>query len=76
MSARRKWFAALAVMVAVVGIGSVANASIPNSGTGLINACYNTDNGALRVIDTQIGQACRGVEQPLNWPSSGSRATS
>lgn len=77
MSFRKRWLAAGAVVVAVVGLGSaVANAAIPNSSTGLINACYNTDSGALRVIDTQIGQTCSGVEQSINWPSSGSRATS
>lgn len=77
MSVRKRWLAAVAVVVAVIGLGSaVANAAIPNSSTGLINACYNTGNGALRVIDTQIGETCRGVEQPINWPSSGSRATS
>ncbi|GLY97855.1 hypothetical protein [Actinoplanes sp. NBRC 103695] len=77
MTVRKRWFAAVAVAVAVLGTGAAAaHAAIPNSGTGLINACYNTDNGALRVIDTQIGQSCRGVEQPINWPSAGSRATS
>lgn len=41
----------------------------------MINACYATSGGALRVIDAQAGQTCRSGEQPLNWPASGSRAT-
>jgi hypothetical protein len=77
VSFRQRWLAATVVVAAVLGLGSaVANAAIPNSSTGLINACYRTSNGALRVIDTQIGQTCSSAEQPINWPSSGSRATS
>lgn len=73
----RKWLAALAAGAGIcVAFGpTIASAAIPNSSTAMVNACYATSGGALRVIDTQAGQACRSGEQPLNWPASASRAT-
>lgn len=72
----KKWWAALAVLAAGVTFGpAIASAAIPNSSTGMVNACYATSGGALRVIDAQAGQVCRSGEQPISWPASGSQAT-
>jgi hypothetical protein len=43
----------------------IARASIPDQG-GIAHACY-TGNGTLRVIDLQLGQACKSNERPLDW---------
>ena len=69
---------ALAVGVAagVFGIASAVQASIPDA-SGVIHGCYHrTANGAvrpgaLRVIDTSLGQSCYGDENPLNWNANG-----
>lgn len=50
--------------------GGVAYAVIP-SGSGVISACYLTNNGQLRVIDPGAGQACLPSELPLAWNQVG-----
>lgn len=63
----------LAVLVAVVigvAAGGVAYATIP-SGSGVINGCYKTLSGSLRVIDTDAGGTCSASETPLNWNQQG-----
>jgi hypothetical protein len=68
----------LAVVVggATFGIASAVQASIPDA-SGVIHGCYHrTANpgvrpGALRVIDTSLGQSCYGDENPLNWNANG-----
>ena len=51
----------------LVAAGGVGFASIPDSKTGVISACYNHRTGALRVIDTQAGRHCRRGEVALSW---------
>ena len=50
--------------------GAVAMAAIPGSG-GIINACYATKDGALRVIDAGNAQTCTAKENALSWNQSG-----
>ncbi len=58
--------AGAAVVLAVAG---VAVASIPNA-DNVINGCYNTGSGALRVIDTSSSQ-CTSKETALSWNQQG-----
>jgi len=60
--------------VAVLGgifVSGVAVASIPNSSTGVITACYQKNNGMLRVIDAQAGERCRRSEIQVLWNQRG-----
>ncbi len=57
--------AALALCGVLFG---VTVASIPSS-AGVINACYSTKTGALRVIDAP-GKHCVTGERPLSWTKS------
>ena len=59
--------AALAVIGVVAG---VAYATIPDGG-GVIHACYQNLSGALRVIDTDAGDACHSSETALNFNQTG-----
>lgn len=47
-----------------------AYAGIPDSG-GVIHACYDPGNGALRVIDSEAGEMCRPKEMALSWNRTG-----
>jgi hypothetical protein len=55
---------ALAVLAA-----AGAYAAIPNSG-GVINGCYQKNEGLLRVIDSDT-EACRTSEVPIAWSQTG-----
>src|SRR4051812_28965 len=74
MLKRPGWLAALIVGV-VIGLaagGAVVWATIPNSTTGAITACYPTSGsykGVLIVIDYQAGARCESGEVMLTWPS-------
>jgi len=59
------------IVGAVVAGGSIAMASIPDSGSGVISACYTTKNGAIRIIDYQAGKRCERGEILLTWNQSG-----
>jgi len=65
-------FAALIVGV-VIGLGAggaVVWATIPDSTTGTITACYRTsgtNKGVLRVVDAQAGERCGSGEARLTW---------
>lgn len=66
---------ALTIGGAVFGIATAVQASIPDS-SGVIHACRNTQPslgtlGAVRVVDTDAGQACRPGEVPLVWNQKG-----
>jgi hypothetical protein len=62
--------------VASLALAGVAYASIPGAG-GVIHGCYaKTSNGqalpgALRVVDTGLGQSCQANEVGLNWNQQG-----
>lgn len=51
-------------------VSGVASASVP-AANGTITGCYETKNGALRVIDAEAGQGCRTKEQLVQWNQSG-----
>lgn len=66
MRARTIAIVVAAAAVAAVAAG-IAVASIPD-GAGNIHACYKTDTGVLRVIDTGGGDACKPPsEAALQW---------
>jgi hypothetical protein len=56
--------------VAAVGVASVATGTIP-SGNGVINACYATGDGQLRVVDREAGETCPKNFTPLEWNQKG-----
>lgn len=62
--------AMLAGGAVVLAVGGVAVASIPNS-DGVIDGCYNSGSGALRVIDTS-SQQCSPKETSISWNQQGS----
>jgi hypothetical protein len=67
---------ALAVGGAVFGISTAVQASIPDA-SGVIHGCYSksaapgSQPGALRVIDTAVGQTCQVSEGSVNWSKTG-----
>ena len=63
--------AALATVLLLAG-GALAWASIPDS-RGTIHGCY-TGNGTLRVVDTDLGQACKSNEKTLDWSATKRKA--
>ena len=60
----------LALALALVLTGSVAHSAIPDA-NDVIHGCYDTANGALRVIDSEAGGVCRGGETALDWNQQG-----
>ena len=72
MRARRNTRAivALAAVVGTLAAAAAVQASIPDGG-GVIHGCYKTNQGTLRVIDTDQGQTCANSEAPLNWNQTG-----
>jgi hypothetical protein len=56
----------------VLSAGGLAMASIPSS-DGTIHACYDNQDGALRVIDpgAAIGGTCSAGQTPLAWNQTG-----
>jgi len=72
----RIFVAGMASTVTALVVGGVAWATIPNSTTGTITACYPTSGaskGALRVIDAQAGAHCLAGEGTITWPTRGFR---
>jgi hypothetical protein len=65
---------ALAIVGALVAVGGIAYATIPDS-SGVIHGCYDKkagpDAGTLRVIDTDKAQTCSKSEAPLSWNQTG-----
>jgi hypothetical protein len=61
---------ALAIVGALLVAGGIAYATIPD-GSGVIHACYQKNQGALRVIDTDKAQTCASSESPLTWSQTG-----
>lgn len=58
-------------VVALLVLGGVAGAAIPDSDDGEIHACFQKNQGQLRVIDAEEGAACRPSELPLVWSQEG-----
>ena len=61
---------ALTIVGALLVAGGIAYATIPDGG-GVIHACYQKNQGALRVIDTDKAQTCSSSESPLIWNQTG-----
>jgi hypothetical protein len=60
----------LVIVGALLVVGGIAYANIPD-GSGTIHACYQKNQGALRVIDTDKAQTCSSSETPLSWNQTG-----
>jgi hypothetical protein len=58
-------------LAALLVLGGVAGAAIPDSDAGEIHACFQKNQGHLRVIDAEEGAACRPSEEPLVWNQEG-----
>jgi hypothetical protein len=58
--------------VLLLGGGALVRAAVPDQ-TGMAHGCY-TSNGALRIVDPEIGQACKSNEKALDWNVRGSVA--
>lgn len=70
-AAPRARFLALAALLTVL-LSTLTAASVP-APNGVINACYDTSKGALRVADPTTGSppACGSKETPLSWNQAG-----
>jgi hypothetical protein len=71
---RSRFGAAVVTGVLVAALASgVTWASIPNSTSGVITACYSKTlaTKTLRVIDAQAGQKCTTSENKLSWQANG-----
>ena len=58
-----------AALAATLAAASVAYATIPDSGSGVIHGCY-APGGGLRVIDAALA-SCHAGEKPLDWNQTG-----
>ena len=67
---RRGRYSVVFVVAALVALGGIAYATIPDA-SGVINGCYSKTSGALRVIDKALGQNCSSAENALNWNQTG-----
>jgi hypothetical protein len=63
---KRGWIV-LAVVAAISTFAAVAQAAIPD-GNGTIRACYKTNSGDLRVVDSEN---CKNNETALTWNQTG-----
>jgi hypothetical protein len=63
-------FASAGAVVATALAGGIAFAAIPDQG-GVINGCYQKNEGQLRVIDP-AADSCRPSEIPIAWSAQGS----
>jgi Collagen triple helix repeat (20 copies) len=66
----------VAVLATLAAVG-VGYAAVPG-GDGTIHGCYQkpgllANEGALRVIDTEKGQACRANELAVDWNQKGAK---
>jgi len=74
----RPGLGALAVVGALLLAAGVAYATVPD-GNGVIHGCYaktssgQAQAGALRVIDSGLGQNCQSNEVGLNWNQQGTK---
>src|SRR5262245_16368315 len=65
----RGFWITVGFVVAVVIGGSYAFGAI--GGGGVINGCYDKQNGNLRVIDAQAGNSCKKSERRIFWNQRG-----
>jgi hypothetical protein len=70
MMRRRDLFSAVAgALIATALAGGIAFAAIPGAG-GVINGCYQKNEGPLRVIDPGV-DTCRKPEVAIAWNEQG-----
>lgn len=69
---RSKSFALRALIIAgaLILVGGVAYASIPDAG-GVIHGCRKNSDGSIRVVDSDLGQTCASGWTALNWSQTG-----
>src|SRR6185503_14155762 len=68
---RKTLFAAVAgAAAAAAAAGGIAWATIP-APNGVITACYQKNNGQLRVVEA--GESCNASELALRWNQTGAR---
>jgi hypothetical protein len=60
----------VALAALVVALGGTAIAAIPG-GDGVIDGCYKTSGGALRVIDKGSGASCTATETAISFNQRG-----
>lgn len=61
---------ALSAGLALAAAGTFAWAAIPDA-TGVFHGCAKDGSGALRLIDTEAGDACKPTESPVSWREAG-----
>jgi hypothetical protein len=61
--------AGAAALTVLCGAAVVAWAGIPD-GEGVIHACYDRSNGAVRIVDPSVA-SCRRGELPIEWAVQG-----
>lgn len=66
----RKILTVAGIAVALLVVGGVAVASIPDA-SGVINGCRKNSDGSLRVIDTATTTTCPTGWTRLNWSQTG-----
>ena len=66
---RRRLLLACVGTILVVSVG-IAYAAIPDA-NGVINGCYSSGQGQLRVIDTAKGETCKNNETAISWNQKG-----
>jgi uncharacterized protein YjbI with pentapeptide repeats len=54
----------------VIGAGTVAVFAVIPDTNGVIHACYRTNNGSIRIIDSAT-QTCAGNEAAITWNQTG-----
>lgn len=65
----KRFAVAGAAIAASAAIAGVALATIPNA--GVINGCFDKNNGQLRVIDAQAAAGCLKPETAISWNQIG-----
>ena len=66
---RRRLLVACVGAILVVSAG-IAYAAIPDP-NGVINGCYSSGQGQLRVIDMENGDQCKNNETAISWNQQG-----
>ncbi|HEY1532434.1 MAG TPA: type VI secretion system tube protein Hcp, partial [Polyangiaceae bacterium] len=67
-SRKARWVALAIGGATVVGLGAFAYAATPAA--GVINACYDSGNGAVRIIDP-ANDSCKKKETAISWNQTG-----
>jgi hypothetical protein len=71
MMNKAKRYLLVAGTVAALTTG-IATAAIPGAG-GVVNGCYESNHGSLRVVDVESGTGCLRSELPISWNQKGEK---